>query len=167
MRRVILGIVALLAIVIVVLFFFTNRTVASPEQPIAFSHQNHVEARDIACGYCHEDAAVGFVASIPELEICMGCHATVGGDNPEVQKLRGYFERQEPVQWVKLTRLPDHVVFAHTPHIQAGVECLTCHGGAQGLTSAQWFQPFNPTMGWCLSCHRANNAPIDCWTCHK
>jgi hypothetical protein len=165
MRRVLLLVAVLAVVVVVALIFLTNRTVASPEQPIPFSHRNHVEARDIACAHCHRGADTGMVAGIPELEVCMGCHAFVGLQQPGVQTLRDHFERQEPVQWVRLTRVPDHVVFYHSPHIRAGVDCLTCH--ARGAPATQWFQPYNPSMGWCLSCHRNMDAPTDCWTCHR
>lgn len=165
MRRVLPAIVLVVVLAVAALYFFAGRTAAGPEQPIAFSHKNHAETRQIDCLYCHSGADDGAVAGIPPLETCMGCHRTVGANNPEVQKLRQYWDRQEQVQWAKVTLLPDHVTFAHKPHVAAGVECLTCH--AQGASSDQWFQTFSPGMAWCLSCHSSRQASTDCWTCHK
>jgi hypothetical protein len=34
-------------------------------------------------------------------------------------------------------------------------------------TMTQVHQVRSLEMGWCVGCHRQNNAPTDCWTCHK
>lgn len=159
---------AALAIVLVVAFsyFFFGRAAAVPQQPIAFSHKNHAVDRQIQCQYCHRHPDEGFVAGIPPVETCMGCHQSVGLDKPEVQKLRGYWERQEPIIWAKVTYLPDHVVYAHKPHIQAGLSCTEgCH--ARGAPPERWFESFAPGMAWCTTCHSARGASTQCYTCHK
>lgn len=164
-RRLLIASAVVIMLALFVAYFFAGRTSANPQQPVDFSHQRHVEQRGIACAYCHTGATVGLVAGIPPVETCMGCHAVVGGDNPDVLKLREHWEQQEPIRWARLTYLPDHVVFAHSPHVNADFDCLGCH--ARGVSSQDWFPSFAPGMAWCLSCHEQQNAPIDCWTCHK
>ncbi|MHB1130916.1 MAG: cytochrome c3 family protein [Chloroflexota bacterium] len=160
----VLGVV--LIVVIAGLYVMTGRTSASPAQPIPFSHKNHAVDRQIDCNYCHRDARVGWEAMLPPVETCMGCHSSVGLDKPGVQTLRGYAERGEEIQWARLWFVPQHVQFAHSPHVTAaGVQCTECH--AQGNPPERWFQPFRPGMSWCLTCHSGRGGGTDCWTCHK
>lgn len=158
-------VLGVLAIVVVAgLFVMTGRTAASPTQPINFSHNRHNQQLRIDCNYCHRNAAVGWQATIPSVELCMGCHTSVATDKPEIQKLRGYAERGEPIQWARLWFVPEHAKFAHSPHITAGVQCLECH--AQGNPPERWFQPYRPSMAWCVTCHSGRGGGTDCWTCH-
>ena len=57
-----------------------------------------------------------------------------------------------------------HVKFNHAPHIRAKVECSTCHGNIGQQTVAQRNVDLN--LGFCVTCHRENNAPTDCLACH-
>ena len=43
--------------------------------------------------------------------------------------------------------------------------CAYCHGDLRNMTVARKVKPM--TMGWCVSCHQANEGPSDCWKCHK
>lgn len=162
----VLGVLAI--VVIAGLFVMTGRTAASPAQPIAFSHYNHNQVRQIDCNYCHRNAAIGWQATLPPVETCLGCHRSVSGSTPtqqaEIQKLRDFAESQTPIQWARLWFVPQHVKFAHSPHITAGVQCLDCH--AQGNPAERWFQPYRPGMAWCVSCHTGKGGGTDCWTCH-
>ncbi len=47
----------------------------------------------------------------------MTCHITVGDGLAEVEKLRATFEAGEPIDWVRVHRVPDHVHFVHEAHI--------------------------------------------------
>ncbi|MEX2590812.1 MAG: cytochrome c3 family protein, partial [Chitinophagales bacterium] len=60
---------------------------------------------------------------------------------------------QEPIEWVRIHNLPDHVYFNHSQHVNAGdVECQTCHGAVEEMDVLHQNAPLS--MGWCISCHR-------------
>jgi hypothetical protein len=64
----------------------------------------------------------------------MGCHKIVAAEgNPEVKKLHGYWDRQEPIPWVRIFKVPEHAQFTHKQHVQAGVQCQTCHGRIEAM----------------------------------
>ncbi|MBM4439318.1 MAG: c-type cytochrome [Candidatus Rokubacteria bacterium] len=161
----------------------------APRQPIFFSHVIHAGSFGIACQHCHADARRSDYAGIPSTERCLGCHKIIGAqDNPEIMKIHEYAQRGEPIPWVRVFKVPEFTYFPHKPHVRAGVECQTCHGpvermrvvGAQTGTSLGndllnlvgiRTAPPPLSMGWCIDCHRAENAkgaraPLDCVTCH-
>jgi hypothetical protein len=146
-----------------------------PVQPIFFSHVIHAGSMQIACQYCHADARRSNVAGVPSVERCMGCHKIIAAQgNPQVQKLHGYWERKEPIPWVRVFKVPEYAMFPHKPHVQAGLQCQTCHGRIEameqvaavtGVSIVNDLQnlagmPVAPpklTMGWCVECHRTVN----------
>jgi mono/diheme cytochrome c family protein len=147
-----------------------------PVQPIFFSHVIHSGSFRIDCQYCHANARRSSAAGIPSVERCMGCHKIVAAEgNPYVQQLKGYWERQEPIPWVRVFKLPEHAQFPHKNHVQAGLPCQTCHGQIEAMEQvhAETGQnivndllnlagiptpPPKLTMGWCVECHRAANS---------
>ncbi len=141
-----------------------------PVQPIAFSHKIHAGTNEMDCKYCHNGAANSQWANIPAVSTCMGCHKFVATDRPEIQKLTGYWERGEQVQWVKVHQMPDHVKFNHKRHVRAGLACQQCHGPVQEMDQVYQFSSLK--MGWCITCHRQNlddpnfPASMDCLVCH-
>lgn len=136
----------------------------SPQQPLNFSHKTHAGDHAIDCRYCHRLASVSTTAGIPDLETCRSCHLFIAKDHPEVKKLLDYWDRKEPIPWVRVYQLPDHVYFPHRMHLRAGVECRSCHG--EVATMERVNREASLKMGWCLDCHREYRASIDCWTCH-
>jgi hypothetical protein len=138
-----------------------------PEQPIAFSHSIHVGKVGLECKLCHEYTDQSIYAGIPAMQTCMTCHINVATDRPEIQKLTGYWERQEPVEWNRVHRLRirNHIYFSHKRHVKAGVECAQCHGDVQ-YQDYPLRRVSSLEMGWCVGCHEKNNASIDCITCH-
>ena len=63
-----------------------------PEQPINYSHKLHAGDMKIDCKYCHIGVEKSRVASVPAVNVCMGCHAIAKKDSPEIQKLtHGHF----------------------------------------------------------------------------
>lgn len=135
------------------------------EQPIAFSHKIHAGDFQIPCLYCHANARRSSVAGIPSVQFCMGCHKITAFDKPEVQKLKGYWDRKEPIHWLKIFYQPDFVQFNHVAHVRGGIPCQTCHGPVQTMDRFQ--ERVLLTMDRCLACHREREASIDCVTCHK
>lgn len=145
------------------------QALAAPEQPVAYSHRVHVEA-GLQCLYCHSGALRSDLAGIPSVQLCMGCHEVIASDNPKVQEVAGYWERQEPIPWVRVNRQPDFVYFSHQAHLGAGVNCETCHGSVGAMEAAR--PVFRMDMGWCLDCHLDQPEEkvarlADCLACHK
>lgn len=149
----------------------------APDQPIAFYHKVHAGDNQIACMYCHYTADRSVDAGIPSVRVCVGCHVPGSGNeavapqtaqlafpakdrpakgdttwNAEATKLLGYWQRQEPIPWVRIHKLPEHVRFPHSQHIHAGLQCQTCHGPVQEMTKVYKFSSLQ--MGWCVDCHR-------------
>ncbi|MCH7641784.1 MAG: cytochrome c3 family protein [Chloroflexi bacterium] len=99
-----------------------------------------------------------------------------------------------PIQWKRVHRLPDTVRFVHEPHIRfltasgntdvianrdesailaatnpdgsvmPSVTCSTCHGDVKTQVQVAQVEPLK--MGQCVDCHRKNDAPTGCTTCH-
>ncbi len=146
-----------------------------PDQPIAFSHKLHAGTMKINCLYCHFGAEKSRHAGIPPVNVCMNCHQAVKRDSPEVQKIIKAFQENKPIEWIKVHNLPDHVQFNHSVHVNAGVDCLKCHGDVPHMVKMR--QAKKLTMGECISCHReihqknpaTRNQPnrlLDCANCH-
>ncbi|MDZ7288941.1 MAG: cytochrome c family protein [candidate division KSB1 bacterium] len=80
----------------------------------------------------------------------------------------------QPIAWVKVHHLPSFVYFNHSAHVNAGVECQTCHGAVETMERVR--QVSDLSMGWCVNCHREANkngiagkkvyASTDCVVCH-
>ena len=133
-------------------------------QPIAFSHAHHVTEIGIDCQFCHAYARRGPVAGIPSVQRCAGCHRVVLSEEPEILRVLEYWENEEPIPWVRVHDLPDHVRFTHKAHVRAGVACENCHGDVATMEAA--VQVESLSMGWCVSCHEDRGATRDCLACH-
>lgn len=145
----------------------------APEQPILFMHSVHAGENQIPCMYCHYTADRSVDAGIPAVRVCAGCHVP-GSSNPmmspataqlafpladrdslwnaEATKLLGYWQRQEAIPWVRVHKLPEHVRFPHDMHVNAGLQCQTCHGPVENMEEVYRFSSLQ--MGWCIDCHR-------------
>jgi hypothetical protein len=151
-----------------------------PIQPIPFSHKHHAGEFQIECLYCHSGTDKSQAAGVPAVEVCMGCHSQFPNEYDQIEGIRilkEHWEEKKPIEWVQLHRLPEHVQFRHNRHIQAGVECQTCHGPVEEIdklhlvedTHIGYLVPVAKLeMGWCINCHRQNNqqASQDCLKCH-
>lgn len=149
-----------------------------PDQPIAYSHKVHAGDNKIPCLYCHFGAEQGRHAGIPPANICFNCHNKIKADSPEIKKIKEAMEKNQPIQWIKVHRLPDFAYFNHSQHVVAGkpdsgkVPCQECHGPVETMTRMR--QDKDLTMGWCLDCHRSDRSDKfdssdtkqDCSKCH-
>jgi hypothetical protein len=136
-----------------------------PTQPVAFSHRQHAGEMAIDCRFCHRGVEISPVAGIPEVDLCRACHLFIAADRPEVARLAGFWEKEEPIPWIRLYQTPDHVYFPHRMHLRAGLVCAACHGEVADMETTR--REVAVKMGWCLTCHRQHGASIDCWTCHR
>jgi hypothetical protein len=152
-------------LVVAALGLYWHSTGAKPQQPIAFSHHIHIEKVGLECTHCHVYTDKSATAGIPAVQICMKCHENVAVDRPEIKKLKGYWDKKEPIPWIKVHVQPWHVHFTHKRHIKANIQCTRCHGDVQVMGTVRKVRSLE--MGWCVTCHRENNAPTDCLTCHK
>ena len=143
--------------------FFGRRPV--PVQPFDFPHNVHV-ALGTKCVECHAGVTRGPVAGIPGVRTCMTCHEYMGTEHPIIKELAVLRDRGIDVSWQRVYgyAVQAHVRFNHAPHIRSGVECATCHGAIDKQTVAQRNVDLN--MRFCVTCHQARDAPIDCLTCH-
>jgi mono/diheme cytochrome c family protein len=156
----------------------------APIQPIHYSHRIHAGSNGIDCKYCHSSARVSKHSGIPSLNVCMNCHKNIAEVSDttatpeyskafydgEIQKLykavgwdpstQKYTGKTEPVKWVRIHNLPDHVYFNHSQHVNvAGIECQTCHGPVETYEIQKQFAPL--TMGWCIDCHRKTEVKME------
>lgn len=150
-----------------------------PIQPVEYSHQIHVGLLGMDCRYCHTDVEESPHANIPDSSTCMNCH-TAGtkladdgtyefdpaqtfylnsdliakhhANNPNLIRLRNAYAEGRPVEWRRVHKLPDYVMFNHAAHINAGVSCYSCHGRIDQQAVVRQEHPLS--MGWCLECHR-------------
>jgi mono/diheme cytochrome c family protein len=149
-----------------------------PEQPIYYSHKVHAGVNQINCQYCHSGTYQGKQATLPSVNVCMNCHTAINeykGDplvrengeivdgTAEIKKLykyAGFTEgepwdatKAQPIEWIRIHNLPDHVYFNHAQHVNAGqVACQQCHGEIQKMGEVKQYSDLS--MGWCINCHR-------------
>ena len=125
------------------------------------------------CTFCHRNVDKEAAASVPATGLCMTCPSDVGDGLTGIEKMRDLYSDGRSIKWVRVHRVPDHVHFVHEAHIRyftekEGIEtsqvCSTCHGEVAKMDKVK--QVENLKMGDCVNCHKENNAPTDCVTCH-
>lgn len=120
-------------------------------QPVRFSHELHSEQLNIGCMYCHAVAEQSFYAGIPDVHTCMSCHSQLAIYSELLEPVRTSYATGEPVVWLGVHDLAEHVYFNHAVHVNNGFACETCHGPVNEMP--QVWQHSNMYMGWCLECH--------------
>jgi hypothetical protein len=128
----------------------------APIQPIAFSHELHVGQLGMDCRYCHTHVEESAIANIPTTDTCLTCHAAdranILPDSPLLAPLREAQQTGQPIDWIKVHRLPDFQYFDHAVHVARGVSCISCHGQVEQMEVVRHVEPMS--MAWCLDCHR-------------
>lgn len=151
----------------------------APTQPINYSHELHAGQMGMDCQYCHTGAIKGRHAMVPPVSTCMNCHKLARVDSPEIQKLTKYYNDDQPVPWKRVHKLPEHVYFNHSVHVNKGLACQECHGQIQNMKVVAQVKPF--MMSDCLECHRTapqkfphlvnltglKKGPENCNACHR
>jgi hypothetical protein len=129
-------------------------------QPIAFPHAKH---QGVACTVCHRGAATAAHAGIPNAALCAKCHSTIPG-----RAQAGAAQHDQPIAWVQVTHVPDHVMFSHRRHVTlAKLDCESCHGKVRERTTPFGVAPVRLEMKTCLACHSREGASEDCAACHR
>lgn len=157
-------------------------------QPIAYPHDLHagtsftylsngeeVKGLGLECTHCHQYVDKSRFATVPAMSVCKTCHENQPARTDELMKLKKYLDNNEPVIWQRLHSVPDHVYFSHKRHVKfyegkgmaagSGEICQKCHGNMKVVQTVK--QATTLQMGYCVTCHRAEGASIDCWTCHN
>lgn len=146
----------------------------NPQQPIAFPHTVHAQEAGIQCEFCHRNVAKGDAATVPAVEQCLFCHEVIDdSQKAEIGKLLALAVSGQPIDWDRVHRLPDHVQFAHEPHIRyfsqeegvpVGQVCAVCHGDVSAMDQVEQVRGLK--MGECIDCHQKKEASVDCTACH-
>jgi hypothetical protein len=123
-----------------------------PEQPVPFSHKLHAGQLQIHCQYCHAGVEKSAHSPVPTTQTCMNCHTAVKAESPKLQLVRDSYESGNPIQWVRIHKVPDYAHFNHSRHIRAQIDCKSCHGPIEEMGVVSQVKPLS--MGWCLDCHR-------------
>jgi len=147
------------------IYYNTSNAGYTPEQPVAFSHKLHAGDNHIPCLYCHYNVERSPRATVPSMNVCMGCHSMVAVNKEPIEAITKIYEESHSAEWVKVYDLPDFVHFDHSRHTARGFSCQTCHGQVERMMKLTQVRELN--MGWCVSCHRDNDAPDDCSVCHQ
>jgi len=120
-------------------------------QPVEFSHQHHVGGLGIDCRYCHSTVDKQAFAGMPATEVCMSCHSQIWSDSPKLAKVRESFKTGKPLEWTRVTDVPDYVHFDHSIHVTKGIGCAECHGRVDRMQMMS--REHSLHMKWCLDCH--------------
>ncbi len=132
-------------------------------QPVPFSHGRHSQA-GMKCNVCHQKSEAGEQLQIPGVAECMPCHQSIKTDSAAIRKLAELEKQSQPLSWTRLYQLPDFVHFSHQRHMNAKVECETCHGPVSDRDSL--WQEKDISMGACVDCHKLRKASVSCDLCH-
>lgn len=158
--KIVLGLGILSTLVTVAVWYYGSpkyyRVGYAPIQPIAFSHELHVQQVGLDCTYCHTHVKESPYSNVPNTQTCWNCHGSDKGNikssSAMLAPLRAAHETGEPIPWVRVHKLPDFVYFNHEAHVNRGVSCLSCHGQVNEMPVVYHDQPLS--MSWCLDCHR-------------
>jgi hypothetical protein len=180
------GLLAIVALALVMLLSFASRIAAhqasptpaakamvpdnpsehpAPAQPLPYSHKKHL-AFGLECKKCHTNPEPGKLMTFPATSNCMECHVTIAKDKPAIQKLAQFAKSKQAIPWVRVYTMLPGVAWSHRPHLEAGVKCETCHGHVREMDAMSEVTSVT-TMYVCLNCHEMNHAKTACDTCHK
>ncbi len=138
------------------------------DQPIAYNHYKHTQELELECTLCHGGVETAIRATLPSIEVCIGCHEEPVTESAEEEKIRTYYARNEEIPWKRLFEVPEHVFFSHRRHVTvAGLDCTKCHGDMATRKKPPKKAPMGISMNACMSCHRNLQAQIDCVSCHR
>lgn len=138
----------------------------APMQPLPYSHQLHVGELGLDCATCHANADPGNLMTFPATQTCMDCHTDIAIEKEPIQRLTQYHEAQEQIPWERVYQVLPGVNWSHRTHLDAGVDCTSCHGAVAEMPQMQQATAVT-SMASCMSCHEAQGAPNTCVTCHS
>ena len=163
-----IGRVAPFAATLILLLLYSCSDSRKAVQPILYSHKIHVGKVGLACPVCHAQVLTHQKASIPNIDVCRGCHEEAMTESAEEAKLLGYIKRNERIPWIQVHRVPGHAYFSHRRHVAIGkIDCSRCHGDVSEM-ALPFSKPHVPIrMAFCIDCHEKKRADTDCAACHR
>jgi len=137
---------------------------------LPFNHKAHVKEQ-MKCTSCHKTAAKEDHAGMPTIKSCDKCHKGLDEKKPPERRVSSYVVDGK-VEWSHITEpktvAPDTIMFSHKTHVDAKVQCQTCHKGVEAATTLT--AKLRVTMKECIVCHVkshvAENAANGCLVCH-
>lgn len=161
-KRTVLALLVVAGVAAVSFYFIRHPSVMDvgyrPQQPVPFDHRIHAGELEISCVYCHTSLETSAHSTVPPTQTCMNCHTSVKRDSPKLELVRASYEENKPIPWIRIHRLPEYVFFNHSRHVNAGIDCASCHGEVEKQGVIVQKEPL--TMGWCLDCHRDPEAYV-------
>lgn len=136
----------------------------APVQPLPFSHKTHL-AIGPACQTCHHGPDPGIQMTFPATEICMSCHRMLAKDKPAIMDLQEFSKSGQRIPWLRVYAVTPGVNWSHRAHLDAGMQCETCHGDMQQIETVAETKAI-VAMATCIGCHRAVATSTQCVTCH-
>lgn len=133
----------------VLIFFFCWNVLAGKEKSeLIFSHKLHVVENEMECDACHQvtyESQKGADNLMPNMESCGNCHDIEASDDCGVC----HSDLEDPRN---VPRVEDYFPnFSHHLHIEAGLECNTCHAG---IANKEIVEPYElPDLENCQQCH--------------
>lgn len=155
-RVTIFGAVVIVAALLAVIFTIVRSPYVTEvgvvrEQPVPFSHEHHVGDVGLDCRYCHTSVEDSSFAGVPPTATCMNCHSQLFATSAMLAPVRESARTGRPLEWTRVSDLPDFVYFNHSIHVSKGVACVTCHGNVAQMP-LMW-REHTLHMQWCLDCH--------------
>ncbi|AUH65589.1 cytochrome c3 family protein [Paracoccus zhejiangensis] len=138
----------------------------APNQPLPYSHQWHVGELGLDCTTCHVNPDPGNMMTFPATQTCMDCHSDIAIEKEPIQRLTQYHEAQEQIPWERVYQVLPGVTWSHRTHIDAGVDCTSCHSAVSEMPQMQEVTAVT-SMASCMNCHEQQGAPNTCVTCHS
>ncbi len=138
----------------------------APEQPLPYSHRQHLDLGLLDCSDCHVKPDPGFAMTFPDTVICMSCHETMPAGADGAKRLAAFAAEGRPIPWVRVYELPDYVYWSHDSHLAAGITCTDCHGPVAERDVMRRETNVASKNG-CLTCHETRQVFSDCGDCHE
>ncbi len=133
----------------------------APEQPIAFSHQQHAGDLQISCTYCHSGVERSQTAEVPPAGTCMNCHEYVTAAWEKI--------RMEQQQAEEEDRDPRKIVSPEIKKLYASVRFnpeSREYSWKDDQQPIRWVKVHNLPDFVTFSHERHVNAGVDCQRCH-
>ncbi|HPC16008.1 MAG TPA: cytochrome c3 family protein [Candidatus Hydrogenedentes bacterium] len=132
---------------------------AKSDRGLKFPHKKHAD-EGMACADCHEMQEGSPV--IPQHDFCSTCHDfDLEKPTPEAC---GFCHTNPENKVAPLPkRLGGDLKFNHVRHVEAKVECASCHADPDKTP-----YPSGNLMTFCMDCHAKKSAELnDCKVCHE
>ncbi len=142
------------------------------EKHIPFNHKAHVVGEEMKCDICHKTALKEESAGMPTYKSCNKCHESIDAKKVPERSIKNFLGPDNKPVWSHITEfrtLPtDTIKFSHKTHVDAKMQCATCHKGIENATALT--SRLRVTMKECIDCHQkthvGDNVRNDCVICH-